>query len=154
MSKKYKSRKNTLMGVGLFLLIVIPYFCVLLNRQITFLSTSGIILSLIGLVTTIVLLAIWFNTFYVINGNELVAKTAVFNYKVNISTIRKIKHKKITLVGDRPALDSNGIIIHYNTFDEIYVSPEGQDEFIQHLKSINPQIEVIENEKKSNSLKI
>ena len=40
----------------------------------------------------------------------------------------------------KPALSHIGLIITYNKYDDIYISPEKQEEFIATLHRLNPNI--------------
>jgi hypothetical protein len=46
-------------------------------------------------------------------------------------------------VGMKPAFARNGIIVRYNKYDEIYISPPDNNEFVEELLKINPEIEVV-----------
>ena len=43
----------------------------------------------------------------------------------------------------KPALDTKGFIITYNQYDDVYVSPQKSDVFLQELLKINPKIEIV-----------
>ncbi|WP_353087933.1 PH domain-containing protein [Flavobacterium sp.] len=43
----------------------------------------------------------------------------------------------------KPALDIKGFIITYNQFEDIFVSPQHADTFLQELKKINPTIKIL-----------
>jgi len=41
------------------------------------------------------------------------------------------------------SLSSKGILIKYNKYDELYISPEDQDQFIKELQEKNTTIKVV-----------
>jgi hypothetical protein len=86
-------------------------------------------------------------TYYDIKEDQLLCKTLFFNKKLTIDSIRKIDVGNSLYAGMKMSLALKGIIIHFNKYDEIYISPENQEEFVQHLVKINPQIEIIGNKK-------
>ena len=45
---------------------------------------------------------------------------------------------------EKAALATGGLQIQYNTYDEVYISPENQDKFIEAILRINPQVEIRE----------
>lgn len=93
----------------------------------------------------LILFAIAFkNTKYYINENILVSQILFYKYKVNIETIRKIEYNHTIFVGTTTKLgwDTKGLIVHFNKFDDYFISPENKEEFIAHLLQINPNIEI------------
>jgi hypothetical protein len=64
---------------------------------------------------------------------------------IPIASIYKvIYNKKFFVYGNKPALDmTNGLIVRYNKWDEIYISPADKAGFVQELQRINPGIEVV-----------
>jgi hypothetical protein len=45
--------------------------------------------------------------------------------------------------GYRPALARKGIVVRYNRWDEIYISPRDQEAFVAGLVERNPGIAVV-----------
>ncbi|MFC5271693.1 PH domain-containing protein [Adhaeribacter terreus] len=86
------------------------------------------------------LIWMWFDTGYAISENAVAYHSGAMKGKIAISSIRKIERKKELFGGLKPALGTHGIIVHYNKFDDIYFSPENQEQFIQELKVRNPDI--------------
>ncbi len=84
------------------------------------------------------------NTKYYINENILVSQILFYKYKVNIETIRKIEYNHSIFVGTTTKLgwDTKGLIVHYNKFDDFFISPANKEQFITQLLEINPNIEI------------
>ena len=82
----------------------------------------------------------WFDTGYAIGENAVSYHSGAMKGEIPIQAIRKIERKKELFGGLKPALGSHGIIIHYHKFDDIYFSPENQEQFMQELKARNPDI--------------
>jgi hypothetical protein len=76
---------------------------------------------------------IWFGTYYQITQTHLYFRSGPFNGKIALEEIRDIRRVKYLMAGYRPALDFNGLLIKYTMYDEIYISPEEQDEFVSLL---------------------
>ena len=108
-----------------------------------------ILISIFHLVFIIFFITILFNTNYTIQNDELLCKSSVFRSKIKIKNIRKIEfHKGIIVpVTWKLGLSHIGIIITYNKYDDIYISPENVDLFIKDLLAINPTIEIIQAKK-------
>lgn len=80
-------------------------------------------------------------TRYIINENQLIVKSFwIVNEKIDISKIRKIEKSNSIL--SSPALSLDRIVVRFNKYDEIYLSPKGKQLFIEDLLSVNPDIEV------------
>jgi hypothetical protein len=91
------------------------------------------------------LLWVLLDTRYVIKNNFLLYRSGPFRGRVAIAKIKTIKrYSGLNVpVMFKPALDTKGFIITYNTFDDLFISPIKSDIFIAEIKKINPQIEVI-----------
>ncbi len=98
---------------------------------------------IIGLTTTL-LISMFFYTRYSISDKYLSYVTGPFRGKILIESINKIEKNTTTYGGMKPALATNGLIVIYNKFDEIYISPDSNDLFVDQLLKINPNIEVID----------
>ena len=86
----------------------------------------------------------WFDTYYVISNDQLFYKLAFIKGSVNINTIFEVVKNKASFSGVKPALSTKGIIVKYNRWDEIYISPLYIDQFIIELKKVNPSIKITE----------
>ena len=131
--KKYKSKVG--LGIVLFIVIVLG---------IT--STIMIIHKVwIGLAINLIVLGFMFylfsSTYYIIEGNNLKIKSG-FLYKqtIKIDLIKKIVKTNNPI--SSPATSLDRIAITYNKTDTVIVSPKDKMDFIDHLKNINPEIEV------------
>ena len=98
----------------------------------------------INLLTLILLLSIALKTEYKIDKNFLHYQSGPFFGKILISTITKIQHHNGIFVPTvcKPALSQVGLIITYNKFDTIYISPLEEEEFLQLMITLNPTIEI------------
>jgi len=94
----------------------------------------------------------WYFTFffkrYWIEGDKLFIKTVSGTKSVDITSIRKLETDKLDWFGTmrftilRPY--RKGMLLHYNLADDIFVDPENPTQFIDRLKQIAPNIDVIE----------
>jgi hypothetical protein len=78
-------------------------------------------------------------TNYTIKDNFLIVKNIYSgNSKIEIEKIKKVSEIKTLVSLSRLSL--NRIIISYNKYDEIAISPKDLDSFLAELKKINPNI--------------
>lgn len=97
----------------------------------------------IFLIIYCLLLLLLIKTDYVISNEKLFCRSGFFKKDFEISSIRKIEKSVSLYVGWKLGLALRGIVIHYNKFDELYISPENENEFIETLLKVNPDIQVI-----------
>lgn len=139
--KRFLSTKNK---VTQFILwgIVVVMTALLINGL--FVDDMPLIpIIIIGLAIGII---IWIllDTRYVIKTQFLLYRSGPFRGRIDITKISKIKlHSGLFVpVSMKPALDTNGFIITYNQYDDVFVSPSNSSVFLEELKKINPNIEI------------
>jgi hypothetical protein len=139
---RFLSSKNIftiaiLWGIVLFFIIML----VLNYEKGNFPLIPIIIISLVISFVLWVLL----DTRYVIKNNFLLYRSGPIRGKIDIAKIKSIKRFSGLNVPVmlKPALDTTGFIVTYNQFDDLFISPKMNDLFIEEIKKINPQIEVI-----------
>lgn len=110
------------------------------NDITAFYVVIGINTMVLGLLTWLIL-----QTHYTVDAKNLFWKSGPFKGTIGINSIKKIEfHKGIVIpVIWKPALSHIGLIITYNNYDDIYISPENREEFVQRLTKINPNINLI-----------
>lgn len=84
-----------------------------------------------------------FTTKYVIEDNSIRYQFGFLKGNISIEDIKLIQLGKTMWVGKKCGLASKGIIITYNRFDEIYITPKEQERFIETLQKINPNLKII-----------
>ena len=131
---KYNSAKGKTLPIVMLILLafVIP--------MIIMKAWPGIA---IFLAPTGLLIWTWFDTYYIINEEKLFYKSAFIKGSIPINAIHEIvKHKGLYSGGLKPALSLKGLVVKYNRYDDMYISPEKADEFITELQKINPDIKI------------
>lgn len=101
--------------------LIVPFLLLIINAQICWM---------------------WFHTGYEINDTTLSYYSGLMKGKIEIASIRKIEKKKNLYGGLKPALGVHGLIVHYQKYEDIYISPENQEAFVAALQERNPTIEV------------
>ncbi|RZL37338.1 MAG: hypothetical protein EOP00_28725 [Pedobacter sp.] len=141
----FSSSKNLIM-VSLLWLTVIS---LLITPFIPDFGEENLTVEIIGFIIIYAVcgLLIWIlvDTKYRLNKQNLYYYCGPFRGNIPVDKIRKIErwNKWYVTSSMKPALDSDGFIIYYEKFDDIYISPKNKENFIKILLEINPNIEVI-----------
>ena len=139
----FRAKKDPWVGV-VYLIIII--FCVgimgLIVNDILRHGHNGLFfLLIILLLVEGALLWLWFDTKYMIMNDQLEYHSGPFRGKVAINKISRIITNKTLWVGVRkPALARNGMIIHYDKWETVYIAPLDQKGIIDALLAVNPGI--------------
>ena len=131
----YKSVKGSLLiAVNALMLAMFIFFIV---KQIW---PAAVIFGLVNCLR----LWVWLDTYYTIKDDQLFYKNAFISGSVPISMIHEIeKHNKgVVMCSAKASLALTGLIIKYNRWDDLFISPQNQDQFIADLQKINPEIKV------------
>ena len=82
-------------------------------------------------------------TYYIIEGNELICKSLFLKKKIEINSIRKVEKSNSLGSLFKIATAFHGLSIHYNKFDDVFISPENLPEFCKLLNEQNPSIQFL-----------
>jgi hypothetical protein len=115
---------------------------VLYNLYMENWSDSTILFFVLILQKTLILGTIR-TTHYTLEQDTLYCRSLVFKRRIPYPSIRKIEKHTSLYAGLKMSTSFQGIIIHYNTYDELFISPAESDRFIALLKERNPGIVVI-----------
>ncbi|MFM7682429.1 MAG: PH domain-containing protein [Bacteroidota bacterium] len=74
-------------------------------------------------------------TYFVFEENQLVCRSLFFKRIIPYSTIRKVEKQKGLYAGLKMSTAWKGLVLHYNKYDELLISPEREEEFILELES-------------------
>ncbi len=139
---RFLSTKNTFTVLFLWGIVVFMIVVLILGFKEGNLTILPVILLLlvIGFIVWVLV-----DTRYVIKRHFLLYRSGPFRGRIDIEKIQKIKRHSglyvpVTL---KPALDTKGFIITYNTFDDLFISPIKSDVFLEEIRKINPKIEII-----------
>ena len=105
-----------------------------------------LIVTIINGITLLLLLWIIFRTNYTIDESYLICKSGPFKKKIKIQSISKISYHKGIIVPSfwKFSLNHYGLIINYQKFEDVYISPKDEIDFIAELTQINPNIIIVE----------
>ncbi|WP_409151312.1 PH domain-containing protein [Sphingobacterium sp. BS-2] len=143
----YKSKWDNFYLLILYA-ILIPVFTGILAISKAPLSKYLTVLSTLVACILVFYLITYFTTSYKINSGYLRYRCLIFFGKVKIESIRRIEVGKNLYSGMRPATAMKGLIIYYDKYEEVYISPVDNEEVINALQKINPEIEVSYHNKK------
>ncbi len=130
--KIFKSKIDWWFGLILVYPIFLSITALLEGEWIGLLGLAGVVGFILILSKT---------TQYIINENQLVVKsTWIVNERIDISKITKIEKSNSIL--SSPALSLDRLLVRYNKYDEVLISPKEKIEFINELLKINPTIEI------------
>lgn len=91
-----------------------------------------------------VIVFLWYtftNTYYSINDGHLTVKCGFFvNETINIDSIKSLRETRNPLSSAAVSLDR--LEVAYNKYDIVLISPKEKFEFIRHIQTINPNVEI------------
>ena len=137
---KFKSNKDTF-----FKVVVIGLF-VVLTGFVTFNIIKGVVNSteyvFLALVFGIALFLLWsfFKTHYELTENELIFTSGLISRKININRIKEIVVGGTIWIGNWPATAKNGLIIKYDDYGLLNISPQTNETFIEYILKLNKDI--------------
>ena len=142
---KLKSKKDPLfsiiiLGVNAFLIGLLIWSFVTDEFQK---SEIWIAVLIVGVVALLFLL--YFGTHYELTKEKgLSYRSGPFFGTIEVDRINEIINGKTLWVGFRPATSRKGLIIKYDAYNEIYISPKNKQSFLDHLIEMNPNIKITE----------
>ena len=86
-------------------------------------------------------------TDFTFRQDVLYCRSLIFHKSLPYSSIRKIEVGTTLYAGLKFSTSLHGLIIHYNKFDDLFVSPENPELFMEKLIALNPSIIIIRKEK-------
>jgi hypothetical protein len=137
----FKSKRDPL-----FLITIYGVILILIGILIYDITKAHISLhlcfDLFDLLIIAFLLWIFYGTYYLLDNTHLSYFCGPIKGKIEISTIKEITPNKTMWVGLKPATGRKGLIIKYDKYDEIYISPINNDIFIAEILKLNPAIKI------------
>ena len=141
----FKSSKNYIMISLLWLIIVFLLAIPFLPDEPQKAATTALFGVLIIYGIAAMLIWILLDTNYKIDKNTFFYCSGPIRGTIKIERIRKVERWNKWYVKSllKPSLGNDGLIIYYEKFEDIYISPKNKEDFINALREINPSIEVI-----------
>ena len=85
---------------------------------------------------------LYFDTSYELKEGNFKYVNGPFKGNISVDRIREIVKGKTIYVGFKPATAKNGLIIKYDKFEEIYISPKTNEAFIKKILELNSKIKI------------
>lgn len=92
----------------------------------------------------VLVVLIWagFGTYYKLTDKKLFYRSGPFYGAIELTKITEIIKGKTMWSGLKPATARKGLIIKYEKYNEIYISPHTNDSFIKAILKLNPDIKI------------
>lgn len=139
---KFKSRKDKLTIITIYGMISIFIGLFILDYINNGIEKGEIwqyviILGVIGLLISVV-----HGTNYELSEKYFKYKCGPINGKIEINKIYEIIKDKTMWVGFKPATARKGLIIKYDKYNELYISPNTNELFIEKILELNSEIKI------------
>jgi len=141
--KVYPSRKDWIIKTVLVILILLD----LIGTAYLYDAMNGKISEVLPFTTAItimdvLIICIYFTTNYTLNENNLYCKSFIFTKRISYENIQRIEQNRKLFAGLKLSLASKGIVLYYSNNNEIFITPENEDEFIEDICFKNSSIEI------------
>jgi hypothetical protein len=126
-------RDKTFLFIFLFVFVLysgISSYSVIYENDYSVIWPFSIVLIFIGFLFFLIVKT----TYYVFQENELVCYSLFFKRVIAYSSIRKVEKQKGLYAGLKMSTAWKGIVVHYNKYDELLISPEPEEEFILEIE--------------------
>jgi hypothetical protein len=140
---KFTSRKDILLQligfsiIGFFIGIILYRIFSNGIENYNFMWTDIFMLAVAGF-----LIWLGLGTNYELTQTELKYKSGPIRGKIEIDKIHEIIKGKTLWSGLKPATARNGLIIKYEKYNEIYISPKTNDSFVKKILELNGKIKI------------
>lgn len=140
---KFKTRKE-----GFYQMLML-FFCLFVIgtliigfRSDIFLSDILVIMGSFVLIVALMSLLVAY-TYYRIENGFFFYRSGFLNGKIAIERIREIVVGKTLWAGNKPAMASKGLIIKYDKYEELYISPYTNEQFVTEILKHKPNIKIV-----------
>ena len=140
----FKSRVDSAFKSLVLVLILLMVYVIV----VSWMDSSMVVAFKFWLTFLLVVIAgfmIWIyrKTSYEITAQELKYQFGPLVGKIKIDRIHTLEVNKTLWAGtNKPATALKGIVVKYNKYDEIYMSPSTNETFVEELLKVNPNIQV------------
>ncbi len=140
---KFKSRKDVLFYVIIYGIVIFIITMAILEINKNGFEHYGIWTYIFSIAAIGFLLWIFNSTKYELTNTHLNYQSGPITGKIQIDSINTIINGKTMWSGLKLATAKNGLIIKYNKYDEIYISPKTNEIFISEILKLNKNIEIL-----------
>ena len=119
----------------IFLFVFLIYSCVSVYSIFYKQDKSSVLVFIVVLSLIALFLGlIYKTTFFIIEENELICKSLFITRKIPYQNIRRVEKQKGIYAGLKMSTAWKGIVVHYNKYDDLLISPEREDDFILEIE--------------------
>lgn len=122
---------------GLFVSVI---WAIVSRLRLDAIDFNFIVPAVISILAAALINWIYFGTYYQLTVNELKYSSGPFKGTIKIKDIKEVIVGKSMWVGLKPATATKGLIVKFNSYDEIYILPETNELFVKKLLEMNPAI--------------
>jgi basic membrane lipoprotein Med (substrate-binding protein (PBP1-ABC) superfamily) len=95
---------------------------------------AGLVISSILTLTLAYLISLYYTTSYLLHNDYIRCSSGWIVKKITYQAIKKIEKNKGLYIGWKLSLAHDGLIIYYHDGNELFISPENIDQFIESLE--------------------
>ena len=129
----FRAKKDyTFLIVFLFVLLLysgIGLFTIIYEDDYSVIWVFLIVLTFLALL----FISIYKTTYFRLDQHNLFCKSLIFKKEIPYSSIRKVEKQQGIYAGVKFSTAWKGIIVHYNKYDELLISPENEEIFIAKI---------------------
>jgi hypothetical protein len=130
----YRAKKDyTFLIVFLFVLLLysgISLFTIIYEDDCSVIWVFLIVLTFLALL----FISIYKTTYFRLDQHNLFCKSLIFKKEIPYSSIKKVEKQQGIYAGVKFSTAWKGIIVHYNKYDELLISPENEEIFIVKIQ--------------------
>ena len=130
----YRAKKDyTFLIVFLFVLLLysgISLFTIIYEDDYSVIWVFLIVLTFLALL----FISIYKTTYFRLDQHNLFCKSLIFKKEIPYSAIKKVEKQQGIYAGVKFSTAWKGIIVHYNKYDELLISPENEEIFIVKIQ--------------------
>ncbi|MFM7668865.1 MAG: PH domain-containing protein [Bacteroidota bacterium] len=129
----FKTKKDfTLLFVFLFVFIlysIISIFSIVYENDYSVIWAFSVVLTILAFL----FISIYKTTYFRLDEDVLFCRSLFFTKQIPYSSIRKVEKQQGIYAGFKFSTAWKGLIVHHNKYDEILISPENEELFIEKL---------------------
>ena len=130
----FRAKKDyTFLIVFLFVLLLysgISLFTIIYEDDCSVIWVFLIVLTFLALL----FISIYKTTYFRLDQHNLFCKSLIFKKEIPYSSIKKVEKQQGIYAGIKFSTAWKGIIVHYNKYDELLISPENEEIFIVKIQ--------------------
>ena len=130
----FRAKKDyTFLIVFLFVLLLysgISLFTIIYEDDYSVIWVFLIVLTFLALL----FISIYKTTYFRLDQHNLFCKSLIFKKEIPYSSIKKVEKQQGIYAGIKFSTAWKGIIVHYNKYDELLISPENEEIFIVKIQ--------------------